>query len=204
MSDLSALVSARLCHDLVSPLGAIGNGLELIEMSGGGKTEAELALVTDSLANAIGKLKFLRVAFGPADAAARQSFEEADGITCAAFPGRYSIVWVDKGGSMPRPLAKAAYLLILCLEKTLPFGGEVHIHGGGDSVALRVEARRITPPADLWAHVLHGAELGTVGSDAVQFRLLRNCLDTFGGNVAASFSETAARLDLKISETAPA
>lgn len=204
MADLSALVSARLCHDLVSPLGAIGNGLELIEMSGTGRNEAELALVSDSLANAIGKLKFLRVAFGPADADARQSFEEADSITAAAFPGRYSVVWTCRAGSMPRPLTKALYLTILCLEKSLPLGGRVHVGVEGDRVTLQVEGRRTAPPAELWAHVLEGAPIAPVGSDSVQFRLLRDCLDTLHGAMEASFGESGATLALTIPSPAPA
>jgi histidine phosphotransferase ChpT len=204
MNDLSTLVSARLCHDLVSPLGAIGNGLELIEMSGSGRNGPELQLVTDSLANAIGKLKFLRVAFGPADAGARQSFEEADGITAAAFPGRYSVVWLARGGSMPRPLAKALYLAILCLEKSLPLGGEVHVDGDDACITLRVEGRRTAPPTELWDHVLQGTGIGPVGSDSVQFKLLRDCLESLGGEIAARFSDSGASLELKVPAAAPA
>lgn len=204
LNDISALVSARLCHDLVSPLGAIGNGLELIEMSGGGRNEAELALVSDSLANAIGKLKFLRVAFGSADSEARQSFEEADSITAAAFPGRFSVVWTNRGGSMPRSLAKALYLTILCLEKTMPLGGKVEIGGADEWVTLRVEGRRTTPPAELWAHVLEGAHLGAIGSESVQFKLLRDCLDVLDGDMVATFTESGATIELKVPAAAPA
>ena len=53
-ADLASLVAARLCHDLVSPLGAIGNGVELIEMGGqpaSGKSP-EMALISDSVAAA--------------------------------------------------------------------------------------------------------------------------------------------------------
>lgn len=202
--DLSELVSARLCHDLVSPLGAIGNGLELIEMAGGNRGGAELALISDSLTNAIGKLKFLRVAFGPADPGARQSFEEAAGITAAAFPGRYCVAWTRGGGSMPRPIAKALYLVILCLERSLPLGGEVSVSGEGERIALRVRGRRTAPPAELWAHVTDGTEVGAVGSDSVQFRLLRACLDRLGGRLSADFTEGGVAIDLTIPAPAPA
>ena len=53
-------------------MGAIGNGLELLQLAGGAGA-AELALVNESLATALAKLRFFRIAFGPADAQARQS-----------------------------------------------------------------------------------------------------------------------------------
>jgi hypothetical protein len=140
--DLSALVSARLCHDLISPMGAIGNGLELMQMSGG-RTGAEVNLISESLDNALAKLKFFRVAFGPADPQARQSFEEAAQITDAAFQGRFTVTWQAEGKDMPRPMARMLYLAILCLEKSLPMGGELRIAAAED--AARMTSRAAAP-----------------------------------------------------------
>jgi histidine phosphotransferase ChpT len=202
--DLSALVSARLCHDLVSPLGAIGNGIELMQMTGAGRSNAEFALISDSLDNALGKLRFLRVAFGPADAAARQSIEEAGAVSAAAFQGRFAVTWITEAADMPRPIAKAIYLALLCLEKSLPLGGTVEVHAGEDSAGLTVEGRRTAAPPELWAHVLEGRPLPPVGSDAVQFVLLRACLKEAGGRIEASFGETGASLRLAVPAVAPA
>ena len=47
-ADLAGLVGSRLCHDLISPIGAIGNGLELLELSGSAPTE-EIALIRASV-----------------------------------------------------------------------------------------------------------------------------------------------------------
>ena len=205
--DLSALVSARLCHDLVSPLGAIGNGIELIQMAGPGRGggEAELALISDSLTNAIGKLKFLRVAFGPADPEARQTFEETAAITSAAFQGRFSVTWTRISGAMPRPLAKAIFLALLCLERSLPLGGEVRVDVGEEgAAALSMDGRRTAAPAELWAHVAEGAALDAVTSDMVQFTLLRRCLDDLEGRIDVAFAETGVELRIGIPVTAPA
>jgi histidine phosphotransferase ChpT len=120
--DLAELVGTRLCHDLISPMGAIGNGLELLAL-GGGPAGAEIALVNDSLAAALARLRFFRVAFGPAEAQARQSLEEAAQITGGMFNGRFTVVWNGDDREMPRSVARLAYLAILCLEKSLPMGG---------------------------------------------------------------------------------
>ena len=136
-------------------MGAIGNGLELLQLAGTAGA-AELALVNDSLATALAKLRFYRVAFGPADPQARQSFDEAAQITDAMFHGRFTVAWEPQAGDMPRPLARLVYLAILCLEKSLPMGGHVRVGVAEDGIALAVEGRRTAPPPELWAHVTDG------------------------------------------------
>ncbi|MCL4674724.1 MAG: hypothetical protein KJZ59_01530, partial [Pararhodobacter sp.] len=62
---LAAMIGSRLCHDLVSPLGAIGNGVELLQM-----TQAptpELDLVSEAVKTAQSRIRLFRLAFGVAD-----------------------------------------------------------------------------------------------------------------------------------------
>ena len=61
--DISALLGSRICHDLISPLGAISNGVELLEMSGA-QMGPELQLISESVENANARIRFFRVAFG--------------------------------------------------------------------------------------------------------------------------------------------
>ena len=196
--DLSELVSARLCHDLISPIGAIGNGLELFGLAGGAGGP-ELALVHDSLATALAKLRFYRVAFGPADAQARQSLEEAAQITDAMFGGRFTVVWDAGRGDLDRRLLRLAFLAILCLEKSLPMGGVVRVDQEDAVIALRVDGRRTQPPPELWAHVTDGTPVADLRPDAVQFALLRQALLASGHRVAARFGESSAEVDLVLS-----
>jgi histidine phosphotransferase ChpT len=191
--DLSALVSARLCHDLISPMGAIGNGLELLQISGNAGA-AELELIGESLATALAKLRFYRIAFGPADVEARLTFEEAAQVTDAMFQGRFGVAWAAGGPDMPRPLARLIYLAILCLEKSLPMGGTVRVDVADDAVALAVDGRRTTPPRELWALATEGAPVPELRPDGVQFALLRQALAATGHRIATEFSETRAAL----------
>ncbi len=200
-TDLSALVSARLCHDLISPMGAIGNGLELLQMSEGAGAD-ELSLINDSLATALAKLRFFRVAFGPADHDARQSFDEAAQITDGMFHGRFTVAWTPTRGGMARPTARLAYLAILCVEKSLPLGGTLRVDVVDDAVDLRLEGARTAPPADLWAHVTTGAPVSDLRSDAVQFALLRADIEASGRTVTAEFTETG--LALRVTSQSPA
>lgn len=193
--DLSALVSARLCHDLISPMGAIGNGLELLEMCSGPGTE-EIALITDSLDTALAKLRFFRVAFGPSESGAHIRSEEITAITDAMFSGRISVLWSEIPENPHRPLVRMAFLVILCLEKCLPMGGLIRATLSEDSALVSVEGRRVSTSAELWAHVRDGLPVHDLRSDAVQFALLRSALETTGTSFAAELSETGALITL--------
>lgn len=196
-ADLSALVSARLCHDLISPMGAIGNGLELLQMSEG-RGAAEMDLITDSLATAMAKLRFYRLAFGPADAHARQSLDEARQITDAMFTGRFAIRWQTGAPNMSRVTARLVYLAILCMERSLPMGGAMRITFACDHVEMAVEGCRLQPPSGLWPHVCDGAPLTDPRPDNVQFALLRNALATGEHAFEARFTQDAALLRLGV------
>lgn len=200
--DLAALVGARLCHDLISPLGAIGNGVELLQMSPSA-SGPEIALISDSVATALAKLRFYRIAFGPADPEARLTLEDAADITGAMYGGRFTIAWAPEGASLARRVARMAFLAILCLEKSLPMGGLVHITASDDSVSLSVADRR-TAAGPHWAHVTEGRALQDVRPDAVQFPLLRQALLASGGALSAEFSEHSAALILSVRTPLPA
>jgi len=64
-SRLNDLIGSRICHDLISPLGAIGNGVELLTMSGT-STAPEISLIAESVENANARIRFFRIAFGAA------------------------------------------------------------------------------------------------------------------------------------------
>jgi histidine phosphotransferase ChpT len=202
--DLSALVSARLCHDLISPMGAIGNGLELLQMSAGAGS-AELDLISDSVGTALAKLRFYRIAFGPADPQARLTAEDASEITGAMYVGRFSVAWKPATrSSMPRDVARVVFLAILCLEKSLPMGGLVRVSTAEDAVSLNVEDRRTAAPGTLWAHVTDGRDIAELRPDCVQFPLLRQALTDTGARLSAEFTEDSAALRLTVRSPLPA
>ncbi len=57
-SNLATLIGSRICHDLISPIGAIHNGLELLELSGGMSQTPEMQLIVESCANARARVTF--------------------------------------------------------------------------------------------------------------------------------------------------
>ncbi len=201
--DLSALVSARLCHDLISPIGAIGNGLELMQLAQPAAS-AELDLVAGSLGSALAKLRFYRLAFGPTDEQGRLPVDEARAVTDAMFQGRFSIGWEAEAPDLPRATAKLIYLAILCLEKSLPMGGAAHVAVSGDEIALVVEGRRVAPPAELWALAAGRASTAEVRADGVQFALLAQALAATDRRLSSEFGETRARISMTATALATA
>ena len=62
--QLASLIGSRTCHDLISPIGTIHNGIELIKMSTKDKLGSESDLIAGSSNNAFNRIKFFRIAFG--------------------------------------------------------------------------------------------------------------------------------------------
>lgn len=168
-ADLVALVGSRLCHDLISPLGAIGNGVELLAMSGAGMSP-ELQLIAESVASASARLKFFRVAFGQASAAQRLGRPEiAALLEDLTRGGRLRIEWQAEG-DQARGLVKLCFLAVLCLETALPWGGRLRIRTAEGRWCLEAEAQRTKCDPAIWARLDGpGAE---VSPAQVQFALL--------------------------------
>ena len=148
--DFAALIGSRICHDLISPLGAIGNGVELLSMSGAGGGP-ELALIADSVANANARIRFFRIAYGAA------AGEVAEGeirsiLTGMADGGRVAIDW-QITGPVSRKRAKLAFLALQCLETALPFGGTVTVTAPGVVWEARAEGARLAVDVALWANL---------------------------------------------------
>lgn len=189
-ADLVALVGSRLCHDLISPLGAIGNGVELLGMSGMGASP-EVQLIAEAVAAANARIKFFRVAFGQAGEQRLGRSEISAVLREMAGGGRLSIEWLPEG-DQSRRVVKMVFLAVLCLEAALPWGGEIVISEAGGAWRLAAQARRTKPDPALWAQ-LDGAG-GAVAAAQVQFALLPREARALGRAVAWEVGETGAAI----------
>lgn len=168
--DLTALLGSRICHDLISPLGAIGNGVELLMMSGAAHGP-EIALISESVTNASARIRFFRIAYGLAASGQPVARTEIRAILDdMTRGGRLGIDW-QVAGDPPRPEVKLAFLALQCIETALPHGGRVTVTNvAGWQIEARAERLKITP--DLWGR-LEGAETGAaIAAAHVQFVLL--------------------------------
>src|SRR6201993_4411165 len=94
--DLAALLCSRVCHDLISPAGAIVNGLEVLEESKDEETRTfALDLIKKSARIASAKLQFCRIAFGAAGSAGAQvDLGDAENVARGFVDdGKTKLVW---------------------------------------------------------------------------------------------------------------
>ncbi len=112
------------------------------------------------------------------------------------FHGRFTVAWETPAGDLPRTSARLIYLAVLCLERSLPMGGQVRVGVTPGAIRLAVEGRRTAPPAALWAHLTDGAPLTDLKPDGVQFALLRQALAAADQRLAMSFGESAVEIGI--------
>lgn len=132
MTDLefSAFLVSKVCHDLVGPLGAVVNGLEVLEDERDAAMRADaLKIVTSSAAQALARLQFMRIAFGAAGSAGAELdlgevHRLVDGLITG---GRTSLEWEPPHVQWPKDWAKLLMNAILIGADCLPRGGVVRI-----------------------------------------------------------------------------
>ena len=153
--DLAALLCSRVCHDLISPVGAIVNGLEVLEEAKDEETKTfALDLIKKSARNASAKLQFCRIAFGAAGSAGAQiDLGDAESISRGFLEDdKTKLAW-----NLPRVLltknrVKLLLNLLLVAGQTIPRGGRLTVDpiGAGDSMGFKVSAAGVNakvPPA---------------------------------------------------------
>ena len=147
--DLNALLGSRICHDLISPLGAIGNGVELLTMSGAGAAP-EIALIAESVDNANARIRFFRIAFGLASPGQGLGASQVRAILKDFYQAsRLTVTWQSEGDSLRREV-KLSFLLLLCLESAMPWGGRVTVQREGDKWLLSGTADRMSVSPEMW------------------------------------------------------
>ncbi len=187
-ADLVALVGSRICHDLISPLGAIGNGVELLELSGAPRSE-EMELIAESVANANARIGFFRIAYGTADERQRLSRSEITStLVAAARGGRLSYFWRAEGDH-PRREVRAVFLLLQCFENAMFHGGEIQITHDGTAWEVTGEADRLRIDPELWDGLIAPRRRAAVDAARVQFALLPEVLEDLGRPLALKTTE---------------
>ncbi|CAM3087787.1 histidine phosphotransferase family protein [Paracoccus nototheniae] len=172
--DLTGLLAARLCHDLVSPLGAIGNGVELLEMSAdfpGLSKSPEMRLIAEAVAAARSRIQGYRMAFGSATGDQRVGRSDLarllDGV---ATHGRLQIT-LSAEGDFPRTEVRMVLLALMCVETALPWGGRVTIQHQAPGWAVAATFDRCRHDPDLWGW-LDGCPARNPAPAEVHFALL--------------------------------
>jgi histidine phosphotransferase ChpT len=191
--DLVALLGSRICHDLISPIGAIGNGVELLMMDGS-TMGPEIALISESVANANARIRFFRVAFGTSSGDQRIGRPEVLSILSdLTRGGRLTIDWRGPA-DLPRREVKLAFLLIQCFETAMAFGGRITVDLVDSHWLLTGEAAKLKLDADLWETLSNPAAKVNVTAAQVHFALVPGELKRQDRHLTADIGPTLIRL----------
>ena len=191
--NLAELISSRICHDLISPVGAIGNGLELMGELGG--PSPELELVGQSAQSAQAKLKFFRVAFGASSVSMIGGAEAERVAVDMLSSGRLSLSISESWGARERGLVKLFYLLLLCVESSLPRGGNIEVSPTKSGWRITVSDTPVAPSADLWRYASEGHNGIDLNAKNIHFLLARQAMVEQSITLKTDFSETALQVE---------
>jgi histidine phosphotransferase ChpT len=126
-ADLAALLCSRVCHDIISPVGAINNGLELLDE--GGADEDAMQLIRTSARNASARLQFARIAFGAAGSAGMViDTGDAEAVATAFLRNeKPELTWSGRRALLPKNKVKLLLNLILVALAAIPRGGKIGV-----------------------------------------------------------------------------
>lgn len=188
----AARVASRICHDLVSPLGAIANGVELLLLSGAERTP-ETELIAESVESANARIRLFRLAFG---AAGRQPVGPSEILGTLRGLERGSRLSYDWGptGDHPREEVKAVFLALLCLESAMPLGGSITVARADGAWEVSAETPRLRHQPEAWDSLRPDGPAAPDAASLVQFALLPLALAALGRTLELRFGPEGVRM----------
>jgi histidine phosphotransferase ChpT len=143
--ELAALVSSRICHDVINPVSAISNGLEMLaEEPDEAMREAAMELIRKSTAQASAKLQFARLAFGAAGSAGAEiDLRDAEKVArdFIGGSGKHQVTWQGPAATLPKNTVKLLLNLAALGAVALPRGGTVNVEIAGTPPAVSFVVR---------------------------------------------------------------
>lgn len=167
--DLAALLCSRVCHDLISPVGAIINGLEVMEEDKDEETKAfALDLIKKSAQQASAKLQFCRLAFGASGSAGAQiELGDAEKAARALLEdGKTALNWILPRELVAKNRAKLVLNMLLVAAGAIPRGGTLTAEPF--DTGFRVVATGLNARVPAAATLLAGSPAHAVDAHAVQ------------------------------------
>jgi histidine phosphotransferase ChpT len=188
--ELAALLCSRVCHDLISPVGAIVNGLEVLDDNPKpDDREFALDLIRKSAKIASARLQFCRLAFGAAGSAGAQiDLGDAQIMAKGHFEdGKITLAWNLPRLLLPKNRVKLLLNLLVIAQQTIPRGGVLTVDslGEGEAMGFRITATglnaRVSQPV---ADLLASGSSNAVDAHAVQPYYTRLLADACGISIS--------------------
>ena len=193
-TDLASLLCSRLCHDLLSPVGALNNGLELMaDEQDPAMRERCMELLNESARASANKLKFFRLAFGAAGGFGDTiDTREAHAALAGLFGAekQLDLGWIVAGDALPKGAVKLLLNLALIAGDALVRGGRLDVGAERDGtrleIVIRAEGPRILLDPTLRETLAKGSAGGTVEPRAAGAWLAHALASEAGGEIRLS------------------
>jgi histidine phosphotransferase ChpT len=198
--EFAALLVSRVCHDLVSPVGAVVNGLEVLEDERDATMRADaLKLVVSSAEQAAARLQFARIAFGAAGSAgAELDLTEVGRIVRGLVQGgKVTVDWQAAQVNWPKDWAKLLMNATLLGADSLPRGGQVHVQTSVDPATPSFTVRATGVNARLLEEVekaLRGEPGAPIDGRSIQPLLTHKLATTLRATLKVTAGEGAVEL----------
>jgi histidine phosphotransferase ChpT len=171
--ELAALLCSRVCHDLISPVGAIVNGLEVLDDNPKPEDrDFALDLIRKSARTASARLQFCRLAFGAAGSSSAQiDLGDAQNMAKGHIEdGKITLSWNLPRLLLPKNRVKLLLNMLVIAQQTIPRGGTLTIDpvGEGETMRFRVTAAGLNARVPQNIVALLGASTAAVDAHAVQ------------------------------------
>lgn len=203
-TDLAAMLCSRLCHDLLSPVGALSNGLELLADESDAEMRAQcMQLLEQSAKISTDKLKFFRLAFGAAGGFGESvPVEEAEEVVTAlaADAKRVTLNWAIADATLPKPAVKVLLNLsqialdALIRGGTLDIGAERRPNGnGGNNVEIvaRATGERIAFDETIGKALQGEVDASDISSRTAAAHMIALLAEEMGGGLQYALSDDA-------------
>ena len=189
--DFASLLCSRLCHDLLSPVGALNNGLELLaDETDPAMRQRCMDLLADSARASASKLTFFRLAFGAAggfgeEVATREARGAIEGLI--AENKRIELAWVVEEETMPKAAIKVLLNLVLIASESLVRGGRMEI-GGEDNaghleIVVKIEGPRLVLDPEIRGTLVDGPGETAVTPRAAAAYMVHTLVAESGGSM---------------------
>jgi histidine phosphotransferase ChpT len=200
--DLASLLCSRLCHDLLSPVGALNNGIELLaDEQDPEMRERCMELLSESARATANKLKFFRLAFGAGGGFGEQVDTREAKTALEGLYGaerRIELGWMVEGDKLPKGAVKLLLNLAMIAGDSLVRGGRLDVGTEWTDSALemviRAEGPRILLDPVLRSTIEQGANADTVEARAAGAWLAHALAEEAGGSIRLSDPEAEALL----------
>lgn len=191
--EFASLLASRLCHDLLSPIGALNNGIELLaDEQDPAMRERCLELLAESAAASANKLKFFRLAFGAAGGFedqidTREAKTAIEGLV--GSQGRVGFDWMVADPVMSKPRIKVLLNLALIAADALVRGGTLAVGAEGEEIVVRAAGEKLILDPELRTALLGKTSAEALTPRAAAAWLVHVLVKQGGGDIRISEPE---------------